>query len=159
MLPTLSLDGTGGCVCYHVRRTARSVTRLYDAALQPAGIRSTQFAVLVAVAKNEPVNISRLENLLGLDQTTLSRSLANLRATGHLALAAGADRRQRLARLTSKGRRTLGKALPYWRRVQRDVVSRLDDPRWSAIVPGLRAVKRASGEVLRERGLADVGEG
>src|SRR5215470_3829612 len=120
----VSLAGTALCVCHSVQRAARAVTRLYDAALQPTGLRSTQFAVLVAIAKSEPVTISRLETLLGADQTTLSRGLAILKRLGYVTLAPGADRRERLAQLTPSGRQALDGAVPYWKRVQHAVVSR-----------------------------------
>ncbi|HEY6250024.1 MAG TPA: MarR family winged helix-turn-helix transcriptional regulator, partial [Candidatus Angelobacter sp.] len=64
-----SLLGTGQCVCFQLRRASRAITQLYDAALQPAGIRSTQFALLVAVAKKEPITISELGGLLVIDST------------------------------------------------------------------------------------------
>src|SRR5438552_9268027 len=72
---SLDLSGTGSCAAFNFRRTARAVTRLYDLALQPSGIRATQFAILTAVAKYQPVAISRLGQILVLDQTTLTRSL------------------------------------------------------------------------------------
>ena len=56
----LDLTGTGYCASFNFRRTARAVTQLYDAALQESGIRSTQFAILVGIAKNQPVSIGAL---------------------------------------------------------------------------------------------------
>jgi DNA-binding MarR family transcriptional regulator len=144
----LPLSGTEFCVCYHLRRTSRSITQLYDTALQPSGIRSTQFALLVAIAKKEPINISEMGELLGMDQTTLSRSLRNLAGVGHITLVPGVDRRERLASLTTKGRQVLRKALPYWRRIQREVVSKLANPDWRNIQKNLKAVKDVSQQIF-----------
>ena len=72
---SLDLSGTGSCAAFNFRRTARAVTRLYDLGLEPSGLRATQFAILTAIAKFQPVSISRIGEILVLDQTTLTRSL------------------------------------------------------------------------------------
>ena len=75
----LDLTGTGYCASFNFRRTARAVTRMYDAAMQESGIRSTQFAILVGIAKNQPIAIGALGSILVIEQTTLTRSLQLLR--------------------------------------------------------------------------------
>ena len=56
-LANLDLNGTGYCASLNFRRTARAVTRMYDTAMQDSGIRSTQFAILVGIAKTQPVSM------------------------------------------------------------------------------------------------------
>ena len=73
-----------GCACKNLRRSARAVTRLYDEALRPSGLRITQFTLLVAVALSEPVPITRLADALDLDRTTLARDLKPLTERGLL---------------------------------------------------------------------------
>ena len=136
------------CVCFQLRKTSRTITQLYDAALQPAGLRSTQFALLVAVAKKEPITISELGDLLVIDPTTLSRSLRKLQRMEHVELVNGADRRERLVRLSSKGRRILRKSLPYWAKVQEEVVSMLAQPGWREIQKGLDGIRQVSQQVF-----------
>lgn len=138
------------CVCFQLRRTSRAVTQLYDAALKPSGLRSTQFALLVAVAKKRSITISDLGDLLVIDQTTLSRSLRNLQRMGHIDLVSGADRRERLVRLSPKGRRVLYKSLPYWGKVQAEVVSVLTQPDWSEIQKSLDGIKKVSQRLFKE---------
>ena len=82
----LDLTGTGHCGSFNFRRTARAVTRLYDAALQESGIRSTQFAILVGIAKTQPVAIGKLGEVLVVDGTTLTRSLRLLKKEGLVAI-------------------------------------------------------------------------
>lgn len=154
-MKSFSLSGTGLCVCFQLRRTSRAITQLFDAALQPSGIRSTQFAVLVAVAKKEPITISELGDLLVIDSTTLSRSLRKLEQMAFLKTVSGADRRERLVQLTAKGRRTLEKSLPYWRKVQAEVVSRLTDSGWFEIRKNLEDLKDISQRLSEHR--ADYG--
>ena len=75
ILAKLDLTGTGYCASLNFRRTARAVTRMYDTAMQESGVRSTQFAMLVAIAKIQPVAMGTLAEVLTIDRTTLTRSL------------------------------------------------------------------------------------
>lgn len=50
-------------MCFNFRKTARALTQLYDGGLHSSGIRSTQFVLLVGIAKSEPVPIGRLSPL------------------------------------------------------------------------------------------------
>jgi len=116
--PTLDLHGTGHCAAFNFRRTARAVTRLYDEALQPTGIRSTQFAILVGVKKGEPIAIGELGRVLGIDRTTMTRSLRLLTKEGLLTVSKRAAKRQRFVAITPKGVEALERAVPVWREMQ-----------------------------------------
>jgi DNA-binding MarR family transcriptional regulator len=151
----VSLSGTGLCVAFQLRKASRAVTQLYDAALQPAGIRSTQFSLLVAIAKKEPITFSALGEVLVIDTTTLSRTLRTLEQMGNIKIVSGIDRRERLVRLTSKGRDVLEESLPYWRKVQEEVVSELIQPGWRDIQLQLEKITNVSQQVAspdREHG-------
>ena len=117
-LPFFDLSGTSGCAAYQFRRTSRAVARLYDAALSPSGIRSTQFAILTAIAKLQPVAISRVAEILVVDLTTMTRSLKLLQKEGLIQIAPRGVRRQRLLTLTSKAEKALALAVPLWREMQ-----------------------------------------
>ena len=62
------------CACLRVRKAARNVTRRYDAALRPAGLRITQFTVMTALAEYGEVSITDLAESLGMERTTLTRN-------------------------------------------------------------------------------------
>src|ERR1700751_3792975 len=115
-LPDLS--GTSACAAYQFRRTSRAVARLYDAAIPSSGIRSTQFAILTAIAKLQPVPISRVATILLIDTTTMTRSLRLLQKDGLIEIAPRGVRRQRLLTLTSKAEKALAIAVPLWRNTQ-----------------------------------------
>src|SRR6266566_4345782 len=78
----LDLNGTGYCASFNFRRTARAITKLYDTALQKAGIRSTQFAILVGIAKNQPVSIGALARSLPAWRKAQERFVAKI-GPGH----------------------------------------------------------------------------
>jgi len=126
----LDLNGTGYCASFNFRKTARAVTRLYDAALQESGIRSTQFAILVGIAKNQPVSIGRLGDLLVIDSTTLTRSLRLLQKEGFIAISNRAAMRQRFLTVTAKGERVLARSLPAWRKAQERFVAAVGSEYW-----------------------------
>lgn len=132
-LPTLDLHGTGHCAAFNFRRTARAVTRLYDEALQATGIRSTQFAILVAVKKGEPVAIGELGRVLGIDRTTMTRSLRLLTKEGFLTVSKRLAKRQRFVTITSKGVETLERAVPVWREMQARFVDTVGAEYWRGL--------------------------
>jgi len=128
--PPLDLSGTGYCASFSFRKTARAVTSLFDTALQKSGIRSTQFAILVGIAKSQPVSIGALANLLVIDDTTLTRSLRLLQTEGFIAISNRAAMRQRFLTITAKGERVLARSLPAWRNAQERFVATIGPKYW-----------------------------
>ena len=45
------------CVCLHVRRAARVLTRLYDEALEPCGLTSMQLGTLESLVDFGPMGV------------------------------------------------------------------------------------------------------
>jgi len=130
---SLDLSGTGSCAAFNFRRTARAVTRLYDLGLAPSGLRATQFAILTAIVKFQPVSISRIGTILVLDETTLTRSLRLLQKRRYLEISARSVRRQRFLTLTDSGVKALAAAVPLWRKVQAKFLGELADDRWPSL--------------------------
>lgn len=126
----LDLTGTGYCASLNFRRTARAVTRIYDAALQESGIRSTQFAILVGIAKKQPVSIGKLADVLVIDGTTLTRSLRLLRKEGLVAISNRSTMRQRFLRVTPRGNRVLTRSVPLWRAAHERFVASVGSSYW-----------------------------
>ena len=113
------------CVCVNLRRAARAVSQAYDEALAESGIKITQFSLLRAVERNEPVAISALAEELELDRTTMARNLGPLERDHLVKLAPGSDQRVTEVRLTPKGRAALMKALPLWQNAQTEIAGLL----------------------------------
>jgi len=130
LLSQLDLHGTGYCASLNFRRTARAITQLYDRELSRAGIRSTQFTMLVAIAKIQPTPIRTLSSVLIIDPTTLTRSLRLIANDGLITISKRSSKRQRLVRLTPQGERALAKTLPVWRQVQRRFVDAVGSAYW-----------------------------
>jgi DNA-binding MarR family transcriptional regulator len=114
----IDLTGTGFCASFNFRRTARAITKLFDLALEGSGIRSTQFTILIGIAKTQPISIGALADTLTLDPTTLTRSLRPLQLDGFVSISERTAMRQRFLTLTAKGERQLATTLPLWRNIQ-----------------------------------------
>jgi len=106
------------CLCAMFRRTARVMTQLYDDAVRPVGIRGTQFTILQALTLTGEISQGGLGEILGLDSTTLTRTLAVMRRRGWVSRREGRDGRQRLFLLAKAGRKQFERALPHWQGVQ-----------------------------------------
>ena len=87
------------CNATALRKASRRVTQLYDAALEPTGLRSTQFAILVELANwsTDPPTLAELADALAIDRSSLGHNLRPLEREGLIVLREGAeDRRRRL---------------------------------------------------------------
>lgn len=110
---------TTRCLCLAARRAARTITREFDQALRPHGLRATQFTLLSALHLAGPQSIGDLAELLSTERTTLTRNLAVAERHGWATTRASRnDARSRVASITPKGSRVLGAALPAWRATQ-----------------------------------------
>jgi DNA-binding MarR family transcriptional regulator len=122
------------CTCSNLRKAARVITKLYDEILQPSGLTATQALLLTAIAANGAVAITPLAEQLAMDRTTLARNLQLLAREGWVAISTGEDRRTRQVSLTVLGKSTLDQALPLWDEAQREVIARLGEDRWRAML-------------------------
>jgi DNA-binding MarR family transcriptional regulator len=106
------------CLATRVRQLSRIVTRIYDDALRPLGITSSQFTLLTQLAHQDGITAVEIGSELDIEKSTLSRNLKRLLALGHLTMDPPAGRRGRGLHLTPKGRDVIHKAYPVWRDAQ-----------------------------------------
>jgi DNA-binding MarR family transcriptional regulator len=117
------LSETAQCLCLASRRAARAITRRFDAALRPYGIKATQFTLLAALALKGPQSIGALAEFMGADRTTLTRNLAVAKEQSLVSIRSGADARARIASIAARGRQTLRRAFPAWRKTQNELTN------------------------------------
>ncbi len=130
-----------GCVCLNLRAAARAMTRAYDKALRPVGLKVTQFTILAAIHRvGSAVPIGSLAKTLSMDRTTLTRNLRPLEKLGLVDILPEGYRRARGMVLTEQGREVLEQAIPLWRQAQTTTVNRIGDDRWAALRGELTAV-------------------
>lgn len=128
--PVVSLP----CACANLRRAARVVTQLYDQEMRRAGLRVTQFTLLQALVRARNISQGSLADVLGLDSTTLTRTLALLRRKGWIQTKPGEDRRQVRLTLTVEGTREYRRARPYWRSAQARLRRALGEVHWNRVM-------------------------
>ena len=122
---------------------ARAVTRSYDEALRPIGLRATQVSLLAAIALEGAMSIAALARFVGMDRSTLTRNLAPLEKDGLLAVGGEGWRRSRSLDITAKGRARLKQALPLWEGAQRRLKREMGR-RWHAVQSSLDHVIRSA---------------
>jgi DNA-binding MarR family transcriptional regulator len=115
------------CIAVQLRVLNRVVTKLYDDALRPLGLKVSQLNILVAAAKLGLARPAAVCDLLQLDTSTLSRNLERLRARGWVEIVPGSDARTQPFRLTLQGARLLERAFPAWESAQRQAMEVLGE--------------------------------
>ena len=134
VLPQMLLDT---CMCHKARMAARVVTRAYDDALRPTGLRATQVSVLAAVGARGALSIKSLADALQMERSTLTRNLRPLEERGYVKLAPERRYRSRVLTLTPAGRAAMERALPLWEAAQRKLKSRLGQQSWPTVQEAL----------------------
>ena len=129
------------CACASLRRAARIVSQLYDHKMRASGLKGTQFTLLQALMIAGDISQGELGEILGLDSTTLTRTLALLRKKRWIAAKPGEDRRQVRLSLTAEGQSRYEKALPCWQSAQKELRKDLGEAGWKQI---LEATTRAA---------------
>lgn len=106
------------CVCAKLRRSARTVSALYDEALAPSGLSVVQYSLLRTLQRAGPSSLTAFAGLSGHDRTTLNRTLAPLEKAGLIASSTGPDQRARIVAITDEAEAKLRLAKPYWEEAQ-----------------------------------------
>jgi DNA-binding MarR family transcriptional regulator len=108
------------CSCTTLRKASRRISQLYDAALAPSGLKTTQRAILSELRRSEPATVGELASALVMDAGALAHTLKPLERDGFLAVGIDrADRRVRLISLTPAGRAKLAETDRLWAQAQR----------------------------------------
>ena len=132
------------CLCEALRRAARTVTRMYDDALRPARLRTTQFSLLAHLNATRDARVCDLAAALQLDDTTLPRNLRPLDRRGLLKVRQGSDRREKRVSITPAGRKLLAEAAPLWIAVQERLRRRVRPTDWVAAFRALPKIAEAT---------------
>ncbi|MEM7693702.1 MAG: MarR family transcriptional regulator [Pseudomonadota bacterium] len=121
------------CTCLRLRRIARQVTSVYDAALEAHGVSIVTYAVLSALQREQPLTLSALAAGVGTDRTTLSRTVERMRAAGLVSACLGDDRRERKLTLSKHGQETFAAAQQSWLRTASELEARYGVERMAAL--------------------------
>ncbi len=109
------------CNATTIRKASRRISQLYDNALEPSGLRATQFAILTELERrvNMPPAMSELAEAMIMDRSALGHTLRPLERDRLISLKkSGEDSRRRHVVITARGRAKWREASQLWRRAQ-----------------------------------------
>ena len=131
------------CLSVRLRLLNRAITKLYDDALRPVGIKSSQLNILVAAALDELTPPATLCVKLKLDNSTLSRNVDRMAARGWIELVPDSDDgRAHALRVTAKGRKLIERAEPAWTAAQKQALEMIGTTNAIGISRAADAVRR-----------------
>jgi DNA-binding MarR family transcriptional regulator len=135
-------------MCARLRRAARLLSQSYEDALRPTGLRATQFTVLQFLEMAGEVTQKRMGQMLGLDTTTLTRTIAAMKREGWIDQQRGEDRREWKMRLSKKGHAQFVTAEPLWKKAQESAQEKLG----TALSEGLMKITNEVTRTLMQEG-------
>lgn len=113
------------CYCATVRQAARAVTMLYEQVLAGTDLHATQYTALQVLDQVPNLTTTEIAAVIGIDQTTATRTLALVRKSGLATDTVGQDRRERRWTLTAEGQAQLRRLRPRWEAAQEAFEKRL----------------------------------
>jgi DNA-binding MarR family transcriptional regulator len=112
------------CYCGALRQATRLITQLYEESLRPTGLTASQFMLLRVLSRFGSSRVGDLAEMLGMDQSTMTRILALMHRDIMVQKDPSANGRETRYLLTAKGKDKLEKATPLWNAAQKQVIAR-----------------------------------
>jgi DNA-binding MarR family transcriptional regulator len=113
------------CYCATLRQAARAATALYETVIGDGGVPLTQFTALQVMKARPNLTTTELGEVIGIDQTTATRTLAHIKTAGLARTSVTTDRRERRWILTAAGEATVRKLNAKWEAAQAAFEARL----------------------------------
>jgi len=129
------------CFCAPLRRTARLVTQVYDDALRPLEITANQMEILMILLGHGEQRIGSLANMIGAEQSTISRNLDSLEKRDLLTIEIGTDKRARVVKLAAPAKTLLIRALPLWREAQDLIKIKIGEESMNRLISDLKLIE------------------
>ncbi len=130
------------CIAVRMRLLNRVVTKTYDDALRPLGIKTSQLNILVVTARLGLARPAEISDRLKMDISTVSRNVDRMRAKGWIEVVDDEhDARAHQFRLSAPGRQLLEKVKPAWEKAQAEVKKLLGGSEVAALVGAAEKVR------------------
>jgi DNA-binding MarR family transcriptional regulator len=123
----MNFDDPINCLTYNAQRIARSMGRQMEIALRPVGLTNQQFSTLTILKYFKVMSTLELADKLGVERTTMTRNLEQMRLKNWLEPAKAEDQRVRAFQLTEAGSKLQSEALPLWKEQQAYFLESLGD--------------------------------
>lgn len=110
------------CAGWNARLAARRITQFLEQRMEGSGLTFAQFGLMAEIASAADDTITALAERMGLDQSTLSRTLRTLESDGLVEIAVvESDQRKRMVWLTEKGARRLEASISSWQQAHAEL--------------------------------------
>ncbi|MFL1465785.1 MarR family winged helix-turn-helix transcriptional regulator [Marinobacter sp. HN1S83] len=126
------------CAALHSRVFSRLVTRHYNAFLRPTGLMVTQFTIMNAITLFTPDSIHHLAETLGMERTSLQRTVDKMIDKGLLQTRSSGHNRSLELSLTQEGKRVYKEASVKWNEAHQAFVDMAGTEEWSSVVEKLQ---------------------
>lgn len=134
------------CLAGRLRLLNRVVTNLYDDALRPLGLKTSQLNILVVAAKHGIARPAAICDRLQLDASTLSRNVDRMKAKGWVEVVGDEDGRAQPFRVTTKGHKLLERAKPGWDGAQKKLKHLLGQDTVQSIIDAVSDLQTANSQ-------------
>jgi len=122
------------CVVQNMRRASRLISRRYEEALRPVNLTSSQYTILQSLSGREGITHGLMAEILGFEQTTLSRLLKPLEKRQLLKVVQSPkDKRQRMACITDAGEALFAEAKTYWQKEHDKSLDMMNSKEWDTM--------------------------
>ena len=136
----------GACIAMRARVISRVISRIYDEALRPHGLKGSQMSILAVISGLGRAKPSEICDLLQLDASTLSRNVSRMKTKGWLNAAPRGDRRAHRLELTTEGMQMILEAFSSWQEAQDKVTRTLGEENAAAIRKVARTIRAKAAE-------------
>ena len=138
------IDYIYSCVCSNLRKTTRVVTQAYDKLLQPTGIKITQYSMLVNIVRHKDISISKLGEVMLLNQTTVTRNVNLLKKTGYVKITKDIyDSRTKIISITDIGIEKINEVTPIWLQIQERIVNDIGKEKYKNFLETLKNIQES----------------
>ncbi|WP_445143329.1 MarR family winged helix-turn-helix transcriptional regulator [Dyella sp. Tek66A03] len=122
------------CLMTRSRRISRVVTNLYDQELRPFGLSSSQFSLLVLIARMDGASRAEIGRANHQERSTSTRNLQLVLDQGWAEEIIPEKGRSRPIMISKAGRDLLAEAMPAWRAAQAKATQLLGGDGAAAVV-------------------------
>jgi len=113
------------CLYLSLRKANRVMSQIYDHYLAECGLKGGQFSILRVTKLMGQSTNKALQDILSLDQTTLSRNLKPLIRDGYMHTQEGDDKRVKILTLSQSGKEIYHRAEKKWALAQIEIKKKL----------------------------------
>lgn len=113
------------CYCINSRRLSNLITNKYDRHLQEINLTVNQYSLLVNINQLEICSVSDLAIYVGLERTTLVRTLKPLFDKKLIEDISETTQRNRQIKITQIGKEILEKGKPLWKQAQKEIEDKI----------------------------------